>query len=102
MIEWIQPFWIVLFLLSCASVIYHIIRYRTAKDPIQRGIYQARNNISMGLMLILFAFAQNFFVTESLFRRIFGIISFLIGFYNLFAGIRNFLVWKRKKTTTGP
>jgi hypothetical protein len=95
MLIWIQQLFFIMFIATCASVIYHTISYRRAKDPVKRGILQARNNISMGVMLILFAVAQNFYFTDSTFRRIFATICLLIGVFNLFAGIRNYISWKR-------
>jgi hypothetical protein len=65
------------------------IRMRREKDVGKRGLYNAKLNISMGIMLILIGLSQLIFLNESNIRLIFGIVCLLIGLFNLFAGIRN-------------
>jgi hypothetical protein len=89
MLLWIQ---VILFSFICillALSVYYSIRSRREKDTARRGLYSARMNICMGLMLVLIAVTQLFFFSESSFRRIFGTICVLLGLFNLFAGIRN-------------
>jgi len=86
---WIQ---IVLFSLICITLafsVYFSTRSRREKETAKRGLYAARMNICMGLMLVLIAVTQLFFFSESSFRRIFGTVCVLLGLFNLFAGIRN-------------
>ncbi|UKS24341.1 YtpI family protein [Paenibacillus sp. HWE-109] len=83
---------ITLFILIClmlALSVYFSFRSRREQDVTKRGLYSARMNICMGLMLILIAVTQIFFFSESSFRRIFGTVLVLLGVFNVFAGIRN-------------
>ncbi|GGI44309.1 hypothetical protein GCM10008018_06460 [Paenibacillus marchantiophytorum] len=83
---------ITLFILIClllALSVYFSFRSRREQDVAKRGLYSARMNICMGLMLILIAVTQIFFFSESSFRRIFGTVLVLLGVFNVFAGIRN-------------
>jgi cytochrome c biogenesis protein CcdA len=77
--------------------IYYSFLSRRQRDPKKRGIYAARMNIFMGVMLIMIAITQLFFFHDSTFRRIFGIICVLMGLFNLFAGIRNHAYFARMK-----
>lgn len=69
--------------------VYYSFKSRRTQDPKQRGLYTARMNIAMGSMLIVIAVSQLFFFTDSNMRRVFGTICFLLGLFNLFAGLRN-------------
>ncbi|MCR8634657.1 MULTISPECIES: YtpI family protein [Paenibacillus] len=69
--------------------VYYSFRSRRNQDPKLRGIYAARMNIAMGAMLVVIAVSQLFFFTDSNLRRVFGTICFLLGLFNLFAGLRN-------------
>ncbi len=83
---------ITLFSLICILLglsVYFSFRARREKEAAKRGLYSARMNICMGLMLVLIAITQIFFFSESSFRRIFGTVLVLLGLFNLFAGIRN-------------
>jgi|GEM_PF-298509 len=64
-------------------------RYRRATDAAVRGLFQARMNISMGIMLIAIAIIQIFLFEANWLRSIIGAIFLLMGLFNLFAGIRN-------------
>ncbi|MGG1556184.1 MULTISPECIES: YtpI family protein [Paenibacillus] len=82
----------ILFLLICvmlALTVFYSFRYRREAEPVKRGLYTARMNICMGLMLVLIAITQIFFFSESSFRRIFGTVLVLIGVFNFFVGVRN-------------
>jgi cell division protein FtsW (lipid II flippase) len=81
-----------LFILICLFLgltLFYSIRSRRESDAAKRGLYTARMNICMGLMLVLIAITQIFFFSESSFRRIFGTVLVLIGVFNVFVGIRN-------------
>ncbi|MBD0382773.1 YtpI family protein [Paenibacillus sedimenti] len=86
---WIQILLFVLICITLAVSVYFSFRSRRETETAKRGLYAARMNICMGLMLILIAVTQLFFFSESSFRRIFGTICVLLGLFNLFAGIRN-------------
>jgi ABC-type sugar transport system permease subunit len=75
--------------LTVAVSVGFSIRTRREKDAVKRGVYNARLNISMGIMLIAIAVSQLFFFNDSNIRRIFGTVCLLLGLFNLFAGIRN-------------
>lgn len=96
MLPMIQFALFVLFMCALASAVYHSIRYRREKNPAVRFTYQARTNISMGIMLIIFAIALNFFFTDSVFRRIFATMCVLIGIFNFYVGLRNLLSIRKR------
>ncbi|WP_028548095.1 YtpI family protein [Paenibacillus sp. UNC451MF] len=79
----------VLIVITLIISVFYSFRSRRSQDPKLRGIYASRMNIAMGLMLIVIAISQLFFFTDSNTRRVFGIICFLLGMFNLFAGLRN-------------
>jgi hypothetical protein len=79
---------ILIVLTSVLSAVYSIRSRRTA-DGRLRGLYGARMNISMGLMLIFIALLQMFLFPGSTIRVIVGAVFMLIGLFNLFAGLRN-------------
>lgn len=87
--EWIQitlfTFIVIMLILS----VFYSLRYRRQQNMKLRGLYAARMNICMGIMLIAIAVTQLFFFHDSVLRRSFGTICLLIGLFNLFAGIRN-------------
>ncbi len=86
----------IIFILLLTSVYFSFLN-RREQDPRKRGIYAARMNISMGVMLIAIAITQLFFFSDSVFRRIFGTVCLLLGLFNLFAGIRNHGFYQRMK-----
>ncbi|NOU92337.1 hypothetical protein GC093_03675 [Paenibacillus sp. LMG 31456] len=77
--------------------VYYSFRSRRIQDPKLRGIYAARMNIAMGAMLVVIAVSQLFFFTDSNLRRVFGTICFLLGIFNLFAGLRNHSAYSKLK-----
>ncbi len=96
MLQWTQNISFVLFLALLALTVYHSIRYRRERDAKKRRLFQALTNISMGLMLIIFAVSQNFYFTDSSLKRIFATVCLLLGLFNFYAGLRNYLAWKQK------
>jgi len=64
-------------------------RSRRSTDGRLRGLYASRMNISMGLMLIFIAIIQMFMFSGSSVRVVVGALFFLLGLFNLFAGLRN-------------
>ncbi|PZE21463.1 YtpI family protein [Paenibacillus xerothermodurans] len=85
---------ILIFVPLCFSV-YYSVRSRRSEDPKQRGLLTAKMNIAMGIMLVVIAVAQLFFVESSNTSRVFGTICVLLGLFNLFAGMRNYSQFSR-------
>ena len=85
-----------LIVLSSVSSVVFSVSSRRATDGRLRGLYAARMNISMGLMLIFIALIQMFMFSGSTVRVIVGAIFLLIGLFNLFAGARNHAVFSRR------
>lgn len=83
-------------LTSVLSVVFSI-RSRRSADGKQRGLNAARMNVCMGLMLILIAVIQMFMFSGSTVRVVVGALFFLIGLFNLFAGIRNHAAFSRMR-----
>jgi multidrug transporter EmrE-like cation transporter len=97
LLEWLQIVLFASIIIFLGFSIYYSFLSRRQKDPKKRGIYAARMNIFMGVMLIMIALTQLFFFHDSTFRRIFGIVCILMGLFNLFAGIRNHGHFERMK-----
>lgn len=87
---------VILVILSSISSVVFSIRSRRATDSRLHGLYVARMNISMGLMLIFIAFIQMFMFSGSTVRVIVGAVFLLLGLFNLFAGLRNHAVYSRR------
>lgn len=92
-IRTLLPF--IIFVTLIFSVSYSF-RARKTEDPRLRGLYSARMNIAMGVMLIVIAVTQLFFFNDSNLRRVFGTICVLLGLFNLFAGLRNHSTFNRR------
>jgi hypothetical protein len=78
-----------LIVLTSFLSVFFSIRARRSADGRLRGLYAARMNISMGVMLILIAIIQMFMFSGSTLRVIIGAVFMLLGLFNLFAGMRN-------------
>lgn len=96
MLQTIQIVLSVLIVISLLFTVYYSFRYRRGQDARLRGLYAARMNVAMGVMLTVIAISQLFFFTDSVTRRIFGTICLLLGLFNLFAGIRNHAHFSRQ------
>jgi Zn-dependent protease len=94
--ETIQTILFVLIIITLAMSVYYSFRSRKQTDPKLRGLYTSRMNIAMGVMLVIIAVTQLFFFTDSNIRRVFGTVCFLLGLFNLFAGLRNLSHYSRK------
>lgn len=75
--------------------VFYSFRSRQAQEPKLRGLYSARMNIAMGVMLIVIAVTQLFFFNDSNVRRVFGTVCVLLGLFNLFVGLRNHSLFNR-------
>ncbi len=60
-----------------------------------QGLYSARTNMCMGVMLIIIAIVQLVLFEGSTIRMIVGTVFLLLGLFNLFAGIRNHSAFNR-------
>jgi hypothetical protein len=90
--------WALSALIVLTSVLSAVFSFRSRRsaDGRLRGLYAARMNISMGLMLIFIALIQMFMFAGSTMRVIVGAIFILMGLFNLFAGIRNHAIFSKK------
>lgn len=89
MIQIFQVILSILILITLALTVFFSFRYRRQTDARLRGLFQARMNICMGIMLILIAVSQLFFFQDTAIRRIFGTVCLLLGLFNLYSGIRS-------------
>jgi len=85
-LQWVFSILIIITLVSSAVFSY---RSRRTTDTKLRGVYAAKMNVSMGLMLIFIALVQMLLFSGSTLRVIVGAAFMLLGIFNLFAGIRN-------------
>ncbi|MFD0716466.1 YtpI family protein [Paenibacillus sp. GCM10027626] len=75
------------------SVIYSY-KARRAKDTRLRGKHTAVMNIMMGLMLLLVALLFMLVYSGSTIKVIIGALFIVIGLFNLFAGLRNYNLYR--------
>ncbi|MGI2295452.1 YtpI family protein [Paenibacillus sp. GXUN7292] len=61
-----------------------------------RGLHTARMNISMGIMLIFIAGVQLLLSAESTMRIVIGALFLVLGIFNLFAGLRNHSIFRKR------
>ena len=87
----------ILLLLSLGSSIYFSIKFRKQTDPLVRGVYQAKQNISMGFMLIMLAIYPLYLLPGTNVSITIGILFLLIGLFNLFAGLRNQSIYRSRR-----
>jgi hypothetical protein len=83
------------------SLVFSVIfsyRSRRSADARMRGIYAARMNISMGVMLLIIALVQLFLSAESTLRIVIGAFFLVLGVFNLFAGLRNLSLYRAMKS----
>lgn len=93
-IQYILYFGVVL---SSVLSVYYSFKYRRETDAKKRGLFTARMNICMGVMLVCIAVVQLYLFADSSIRVVVGSAFLLIGLFNLFAGIRNHSVYTRLK-----
>lgn len=95
MLEWLQYFIFAAVLFCSLTSVYYSVRSRRSESSRLRGIFAARTNIFMGLMLTLIAFTQLFLFISSYVRMGVGVVFLLLGLFNLFAGLRNHSMYSR-------
>jgi Zn-dependent protease len=88
MLEVINSIIILGFILALGFTLYYSVKFRRERQPDLRGLLQAKQNISMGFLLVLLS-AYPLFVTSGTAGVIVGLLFLLMGLFNLFAGIRN-------------
>jgi len=69
---------------------------RREKNQNLRGLQTARMNISMGIMLIFIAGVQLLLSAESTVRIVIGALFLVLGVFNLFAGLRNHSIYRKR------
>lgn len=89
MINTLQWVFGALVIVTCCLSALNSFRSRRSSDGKLRGLYASRMNINMGLMLIFAAVILLIVFTGSTVKIIVGALFFLLGLFNLFAGIRN-------------
>lgn len=92
-LQWVLAAGILAALIATA---YYSLRYRRSPDPRTRGLYNARMNIVMGVMLILIA-AMQALLPGSTIRVVIGALFLVLGLFNLFAGLRNHSIYNAMK-----
>lgn len=85
-LQWILGLAVVL---TSVLSVYFSFRSRRSRDPIDRGLYGARMNVSIGLALVFLALIQMVLFSGSTLRVIVGALFMVTGLFNLFAGMRN-------------
>ena len=97
MLQWLQSILAVVILFTLGCSIYYSVKYRRQHSRKHRGVYAAKMNISMGVMLLAISLVQFLLFTGSTLRVIVGAVFLLLGLFNLFAGIRNYGLFSRVK-----
>lgn len=90
MLTFLQTVLYIAAILSAGLWLYYSIKSKRTEEQKLRGIYASRMNMAMGTMLITIGSIQLFlFYFDSWVRVTVGFVFLLLGFFNLFAGIRN-------------
>jgi hypothetical protein len=101
MVNLLQWLFGILIIVTCVLSASYSFRSRRANDGLLRGLHTSKMNISMGLMLIFIAIIQMFLFSGSSLRVVIGALFFLLGLFNLFAGLRNYSQFTRLLKKTG-
>ena len=89
MIFAIQLVLTILVIASCCLSVYFSYKSRKTTDVKLRGLYAARLNINMGLMLVFISILLLVMFSGSSVRVVVSSLFFLLGLFNLFAGMKN-------------
>lgn len=96
MVEVVQISLYIIAVLAAGLSLFYSIKFRRAKEQKERGIFNARMNIAMGVMLLCFGAVQLFLHEFDSWVRVgVGFVFALIGCFNVFAGIRNHSYFSR-------
>lgn len=87
--------------ISCIAAALYSIRARRKPDPIDRGIFLAATNISMGVMLLALAFIAMLMFSGSTPAVIVEAAFMVLGAFNIFAGLRSKSFYSRQKSARG-
>lgn len=79
----------VIVILASVTSVYYSVKYRRQNNPQLRGLYAARMNMGMGIMLVCLSIIQLFLFPGSWVRLTLGVLFMLLGLFNFFAGARN-------------
>ncbi|WP_068619920.1 MULTISPECIES: YtpI family protein [Paenibacillus] len=97
MIQTIEYVLYAILIIACVGSVYFSLRSRRSTDPAARGLYAAKMNVSMGVMLIVLAIIQMFMFSGSTIRVIIGALFMVLGAFNIFAGLRNIGFYSRRQ-----
>lgn len=100
MLEWYHSILLVLILISLTLSVFYSFSYRRKQEPCLRGIYMARMNMSMGLLLVLVSLLQAAMFEMSTLRLVLSVIFALLGLFNLFAGLKNHSYFRKQHDTS--
>jgi uncharacterized membrane-anchored protein len=89
MLEWYHWLLTVIALAALSLSVFYSFSYRRRQDHVLRGLYAAKMNIYMGLMLLDIAVLQVSLFEMSSLRLVLSTLFALIGLFNLFAGRKN-------------
>ncbi|AZN40222.1 YtpI family protein [Paenibacillus albus] len=91
--------WLIVIVIIGTSLfsVYNSYKARRSTDTRQRGIYAARMNIYMGIMLIFIALFAMLAYNGSTIKVIIGTLFIVLGLFNLFAGLRNNSIYRSMK-----
>lgn len=75
-----------------------VFSFKARREKAQniRGLQTARMNISMGIMLKFIAGVQLLLSAESTIRIVIGALFLVLGIFNLFAGLRNHSIFRKR------
>ncbi len=79
----------ILVIATCCMSVYFSFKSRKTPDVKQRGLYAALLNINMGLMLVFISILLLVMFSGSSVRVVVSSLFFLLGLFNLFAGMKN-------------
>jgi heme/copper-type cytochrome/quinol oxidase subunit 2 len=95
-----QTILMAIIVLTLFGSVYFSFKYRSQTDHKLRGLFAAKMNMSMGIMMIAISFIQMLLFSGSTVRVVIGAVFLLIGLFNLFAGIRNHGFFSRMKSNS--
>lgn len=96
MTNWYHYVLLALVLASLILSVYYSFRFRRNKDPLMRGLYSSRMNMSMGVMLMAIAVIQFLLFEPSFLRGVIGAVFLVLGLFNLYAGARNHSAYSKR------
>ncbi|HEY0827291.1 MAG TPA: YtpI family protein [Bacilli bacterium] len=96
MVIGLQVVFYIIVVLSAFVSVYYSIKSRREQDPTKCGLLGAKMNISLGITLIFIACLVMLFKGSSV-RIAIGAVFLVIGFFNGFAGIRNYALFSSRK-----